>query len=302
MTGFILFGYSLGPAMLGLSFTHLVNPSNYSPEARNGQANDLIYPDSVSERVPAALLTLSIVCVIAGLISIIFISEKQISKNSILERQCDSVMSYGEIFRCNNFWRMFCITYFQYFMIVIFKCFYKILLLKHVHNDQLVAYSGGIGFFFNALGRVAWTSVLDITSYRTYMTFMNLLAFGICISFPMVWHIDILAVAWVCGAFFCGSGLYPACIIECGRSFGADNCKKVFPIIMMASVLNTMTATAFTPIGNELGYDTAMYLAGMMCLINQVIVLFWKESIVNKDTASFEEELVKESQIDIINS
>lgn len=303
MTGFILIGYSLGPAVLGLAFTHLVNPHNYTPEARDGQADDIIYPDSVSQRVPAALLSLSISCLIIGLLSIIFISEKQLSKNSILKYESREEMSYSEIFHCSRFWRMLVITYFQYFMIVIFKCYYKILLLKHVHNDQLVAYSGSIGFISNAFGRFVWTTVLDMISYNQYMGIMNCLGFLICVTMPMVWEIDALAIVWVCGAFFAGAGLYPASIIECGRSFGEDNCKKVFPIVMLGSVMNTITASMFTPLGNELGYDVVMYLVGCLCLVTQFVIVFWKvktPSFIKPEL--FEEELIKEIDVDIINS
>ena len=80
IAGIVLMGYTISPGLFGFIFTQIVNPHNLSPE-KSDKSTDLIFPDSVSERVPFALLVFAGLIVVSAFIAVLMIFLRQEAQN-----------------------------------------------------------------------------------------------------------------------------------------------------------------------------------------------------------------------------
>ncbi len=291
VNGVVLVGYSLGPGLIGLAFTHLANPNNRTPEAHGGDASDLRYPDEVSERVPLALLVLGASLMITGSLSLLIISEKKIKESSLLSiYKSPFEWTYKQIFSSQIFWRIVAILYFQYFIMGYFVNNYKTILLNRIHNDDLVAYAGSLCFVSNVVGRIVWSAILDFCSFKVTSSMINITGILLTVSLPFIWHIDVLLISWTCMIFFVCAGLYPAFLIEVARSFNLATTPKVLSLTTIPITASVFTCAAIQEFTDDLGYDGVLYLVAALVLVDQIILFTWNITPEVKE---------KENQIEI---
>lgn len=276
VTGIVLIGYSLGPGLIGLAFTHIVNPENHAPQS-DGESDNLIYPEQVNQRVPYAILVVAGAILFIGMFALFIVSENKTTTEDLENSQVYNriELPYRIIFKTQKFWRLAIILYFQYFILAFFLCNYKIILLNHIHNDHLVAYAGSACFVSSIIGRVFFSGVLDYISFKTCSSIINSISILVLVSMPAIWNIGVLAIIWTSIIFFVTAGLYPSYLMEVGRNFNPETSRKIFPIFMLSITSSTFTASILTELGNLIRLENILYLLACTALIDQLIVMFW---------------------------
>lgn len=298
-TGVVLMGYSLGPGLIGLAFTHIANPENYAPSSDGGSDN-LIYPEEVNQRVPLAIYIISAAIFLIGMFALCIISENTKSLETTEGGQTVVMkeLPYKAIFKTVKFWRLAIIMYFQYFIYGFFLSNYKIILLNHIHDDHLVAYAGSACFISSILGRVVFSALLDYTSFKVSSSIINMTSLIFLVTLPMIWEIESLAIFWTSIIFFVTSGLYPSYLIEIGRNFNPETTRKLFPIFMLFITMSTFSASSLTEVGDIIGLENVLYVLGTTSLIDQIILTLWniKEKPEDQDLLLDMEEEAQEGQ------
>lgn len=300
VNGLVLVGYSLGPGLLGLAFTHLANPNNRTPISYNGNDEDLRYPDEVSERVQSSLLIIGASVMIIGSLSLMIISEKKIKESSLLSLDKSPFeWGYKQIFTSQIFWRIIVILYFQYFIMGFFVNNYKVILLNRIPDDDLVAYAGTLCFVANVVGRIVWSAILDFCSFKVTSTMINITGIFLTITLPFIWDVDVLLISWTCMIFFVCSGLYPAFLIEVARSFNMETTRKVLPLTTIPITASVFTCAFIQEFISTIGLQAVLNIVAGLVVIDQIIVFFWN---ISKETKDKEDRLDIEIDIDIVSS
>jgi hypothetical protein len=284
ITGIIIVGYSISPGLLGIMFTHIVNPHNLTPEG--SKSIDIKYPDSVSSRVPYSLTVFSIITLILGISAIFMIYDKPHTKSDeSIHDVVQTEMSYKQILTCSKFWRLFCIAYFEYFALNFLVCDYKIILLKYIQDDHLVTYSYIFATVSVIVGRIMWMIILEKSSFNTIITVINIITIVLSITMPMIWTNSLLLICWLCMFYFTSGAIYPSLLIETFTMFPGEDGKKVFPIITISWTLCTFSITFITEIGDDWGYELACYIIALATAVGQLIISFWpreEKKVVNE--------------------
>lgn len=299
--GIAIVGFSAGASIYGLILTQIVNPYNLTPTGDN--STNQIYSDSVSERVPMGYLVFAVLTFTVGVISLMLIKSKSRSESDSHIDSFSPALSYKEILKSSSFWKLFWLFYLNYFPMIFLICDYRVIMLKHIHDDHLVSYASTLAAFANNSGSLLWMIVLDYSSFNTIMIAIDVILVGFLATLPMIWDEPVLLISWVCVMWFCCGGLYTGSVYETYNAFPGDTGKKVYPLLTIPWNLSVFSTVGITTIGDRYGYDYAMYILIVMTVASLAIVVFWKDiKHIDTKNSSLSNELILDEAEKSINT
>jgi hypothetical protein len=278
VTGIVLAGFTTSPGVFGLIFTNVVNPDNLEPPKNSDSSTERMFPDSVSERVPLGFCVFSAIILVSSIIALLLIYEKPKGSSEEEEnKKVKEAMSYKEIFKTPNFWRLFLQFYLNFFLVLFLFCNIRLILLYKISDDHLIGYAGTLTTVSIIVGRMLFMYILDRSSYIVLMTFTNISNIILCITIPMIWDTPVLFISWVCAMYFISGGIYPAGMIETYITFPGEDGKKIFPLLNISWSLCTFSLTGISIIGDYYGLDIAFYTIALITMLSQIMLVVWKE-------------------------
>lgn len=273
ITAISLTGYTLTPGMYGFIFTKIVNPDNLSA-VESKVSTEVIFPVSVSDQVPFAMLVLGGLVFMNGVIAMLMIFDNPNKTNEdYTEIKAD--ITYSEIFKSQHFWRIFLQNYLC-LLAPYLICNLRLILLMLIGDDLLVAYVFNITTIAMILGRLLSMYILDSTNFEVLMSIVNIGSIILCTTFPIVWSSSVLSIVWICSMYFITGGVYPAGIIEIFRNFPGENGKKVAPLLNLAWSMEMISVVGVTAIADEFGYDISFYFLSCLFMISQILLILWR--------------------------
>ena len=234
VTGCVLFCFGASSAVQSMLISYLMNPYNHSPDLKVsvGNQDEYLFSSDIARRLPLTLRVLAGLFAAIGLISLLLIKERPVSRverksimNSLAsdtplsgnQQECPDLKT---AFKTSSIYVLFGYSFTAYcysgFMIIQYKNY----AMTYFRNDQLISLMGSIGFICNTLTRFFISLLMDYIDFRkvsiVLMSTQALLAVTIhwVVSIPMVY------LVWVCVSFICFAAVLSPVTIVCGEIYG----------------------------------------------------------------------------------
>ena len=278
-TGILLTGYYLGPGILGLIFTYLTNPNNYSAEEvhDDGKEQERYFDTEITDSVPGSLRWTAIIYIVSAVIGLICLNIKSNSERSSETMQkVGRTITFVQMIRNGKVWYFFALMFLGLSCSSYIIVTYKIIGVIHINDDHFLSYVGTTMFFCGAGGRFVFGIFLDIFSHKKLMMICYalitgyMIVLGFCLDNRYLYGFIVIAI------LFTSSGIYNGILLEMDKIFPND--KWIISIVCLSMILDfffPFLAEGFiTP---EIGYFYTFAILGGFSFISMVLVLSYND-------------------------
>ena len=234
VAGLIVFGYGLSPALFGLGFTYLINPSNQpaTVEVSRGTTTDHLFTYDVAQHLPYALKVMSVVFAAMYLVSVPLIFKPVEKKRLGVQDSISSLMSQNmkrnvrecpdmaTVLRSQGFWVLFLGLFVGSSYGIYIINAYKNYGMLHIHNDRALSVIGSVACLANAFGRMVLPIILDYVSFKASYCINSLAQVVVAATLSYTVSNQYWYCLWISLSFVLFAGNFTGFAIETGRIFG----------------------------------------------------------------------------------
>jgi MFS family permease len=219
ISGVVIAGFGLGPAVFSLVATRLVNPNNESPSIAeaDGGVTYHYFDQSISDQVPEMLRWLSLSYLALTVLAVFLLTTQnqyQMIEDST-EISAPSVIAgiktkqFALLFAAASLSTSKVSSVYGFYVVSNYKSFGG----EHIQDDRFLAVIGSISAFCNGSARFVWSYLMQRTSFKlAYLTLLGTQAV-LAATIYFVASSPTLYLLWVCASLSCEGGhfcLFPA--------------------------------------------------------------------------------------------
>jgi len=234
VAGLIVFGYGLSPALFGIGFTYLINPTNKPAtlEVSRGATHDRLFTYDVAQHLPYALRVMSLVFAVLYIVSVPLLFKASNKKKLGVQDSISSLMSQNvrrnvrecpdmaTVLRSQAFWvlllGLFVGSSYGIYIINAYKNFGML----HIHNDRTLSLIGSIASVANAFGRMLLPIILDYVSFKVSYCVNSVAQIVVAATLALTVTNQYWYCLWISLSFVLFAGNFTGFAIEAGRIFG----------------------------------------------------------------------------------
>ena len=284
-SGILLAGYSMGSGVVGLLFSYIINPHNYSADIveYNGVETVKYFGTDITEAVPASLRWTAVFYFIVTIVGLFLLNTKSdaqmISKSEV---KVSRTITFGQMMKNRTIWYYFILMFFGLASTSYIMVTYKIIGVTHINDDHFLAFVGTAMFVISSAGRLIFGILFDLFSYKKIMitcylfNTVQLLLLEFCLDNRFLFGLMIILIG------FTSTSVYNGIVLQIEKTFPRD--KWLLSVVWLGAILDFylpyLAEEFITP---KIGYFYTFAIFSGFAFISFVLVLMHSENLTYKE-------------------
>uniref|UniRef100_A0AC35UBU3 MFS domain-containing protein n=1 Tax=Rhabditophanes sp. KR3021 TaxID=114890 RepID=A0AC35UBU3_9BILA len=278
-SGIVAAGFGISSSIFAPIQTELINPNNFET-TKDGYFTQ----EELLKNVPDVFTKLSMMYACMQLVGLIVMCnppieneiEEEVIKSSSSDiedlskfsstkyknKNTDECMKPSEVIKSPTFHllfiSLFCCSFYGNFYYNFYKTFGELI----SNDDKFFAYAFSIGSVANAIARVAWGILTDVTSFQVTLSVASVLAGGLLLTMPLTRLAGVYVYfIWLILMFTCLAATHALFITAIVKCFGAKYKSSNYGLLILSTTLSGIALALSTQfLLADLGYTWAFIL------------------------------------------